>query len=414
MKKLSASNSLLLVKHRYTLTRNFSVCLFIRIVIGDGTQPRSHDITDEPTGDHDSSNIHPSETDEASEIDEASETDEVTGSDGNHSLVDILAINTTVYITGDLHIAEDLLTQEIDIGGNTHNSYGNRSVSIAIQPSLLGYISKGIAPCGNKQLWDAMEAFELAFIFSDRDPITVSLLLLIKAVALFDASHRNEAMRRVQDLTTAYQHSDTCRVVNSYLCVQLAILAFEDGQYIEDDRLNDSITDITDLFSRRALFEPRLKIFTPLFGWDLNSLWQTINQRRWDGCDAAKDSDLEWSTGGCFGVVDNLNIDFWGTNSIPAGAAHSADIFARGAYEDDAQSVDEDDAQSAYESAPKSPVDDPPPGEKEPDGLDFQSRALRLIVRLGQPFGAAVEWGVQEGRFGSQHHRTGQGHSFCW
>ncbi|KAG0691977.1 hypothetical protein DFH29DRAFT_861352 [Suillus ampliporus] len=165
-----------------------------------------------------------------------------------------------------------------------------------------------------------MEAFDLAFIYSNRDPITVDLLFLIKAVALFNANRHDEAMRRVQDLSIAYQHSDTlpCSVVNSYLHVQLAMIAFEDGRYSEAaDQLDDSIPCITDLFSRRTLFEPRLKIFTVLFGWNLDSLWQTVNQRRCEAflCadrvieavesyqymvnmieEAAKPSYLEWST----------------------------------------------------------------------------------------------------------------------
>ncbi|KAG2743979.1 hypothetical protein P692DRAFT_20744842 [Suillus brevipes Sb2] len=126
------------------------------------------------------------------------------------------------FIGGDLHTVEDLLTQEIDADDNNHNSYANRSVvrarnsewdnalqdavkSVAIRPSLLGYISHGIALCGKQQLWDAMEAFDLAFVFSNRDPIIIDLLLLIKAISLFNANHHDEAMRRVRDLT---QHSD--------------------------------------------------------------------------------------------------------------------------------------------------------------------------------------------------------------
>jgi len=99
----------------------------------------------------------------------------------------------------------------------------------------MGYISKGISLSGKEQL-KAMEAFDLAFVFSDREPITIDLLLLIKvlltlfsvrctktlmlfisqAIVLFNASHHDEAMRRVQDLATACQHSDPlpCSVVN--------------------------------------------------------------------------------------------------------------------------------------------------------------------------------------------------------
>ncbi|KAG1786940.1 uncharacterized protein HD556DRAFT_1006392 [Suillus plorans] len=259
--------------------------------------------------------------------------------DDQDSLFDIFAIKKTVRNSGDLHIIEDILTHEIDFDedDNRRDTYANRSIvrarksewddalqdavrSIAIQPSLLGYISKGIALCGNKQLWDAMEAFDSAFVFSNSDPNIINLLLLIKAIALFYAGRYDEAVRRVEDLTTASQHSDPipCNVVNSYLRVQLAVIAFQDGRYSEAaDQLDRSVPSITDLFSSRALFEPRLKIFTVLFGWDLDASWQTVNQIR---CEAwlcadrvieaveshqymmsmidedVKDSDLEWST----------------------------------------------------------------------------------------------------------------------
>jgi hypothetical protein len=47
----------------------------------------------------------------------------------------------------------------------------------------LGYISKAIALCGKKQLWDAMEAFDFAFAFSNSDPNIINLLLLIKVLS---------------------------------------------------------------------------------------------------------------------------------------------------------------------------------------------------------------------------------------
>ncbi|KAG2135248.1 WD40-repeat-containing domain protein [Suillus clintonianus] len=250
---------------------------------------------------------------------------------------DFLAINTTIRDAGYFHTPEELLVQEIDADNNNSDSYANRSIvrarifdwdnalqdavkSISIQPSLMGYISKGIALCGNDQVLDAMEAFDLAFVFSNRDPMNIDLLLLIKAVALFNAGRHDEAMRRVQDLATACQQLDTlsCRVVEAYLLVQLATIDFQSGQYNEAaDQFTANINTITRLFLHAALLEPRWKIFTLLFGWDFDSLWQTVNQRRCDSLlragrlteaveshqymmsrisDAAKDSCLEWST----------------------------------------------------------------------------------------------------------------------
>ncbi|KAG1758398.1 hypothetical protein EDD22DRAFT_196372 [Suillus occidentalis] len=144
--------------------------------------------------------------------------------------MEYLAIDTT---TRDAGFLEELPIQEIDADGyHDSESFANRSIvrarifdwdnalqyavkSISVQPSLMGYISKGIALCGNEKLWDAMEAFDLAFLFSNRDPITIDILLLIKAVALFNAGRHDEALRRVQDLASARKHSHTlpCRSV---------------------------------------------------------------------------------------------------------------------------------------------------------------------------------------------------------
>ncbi|KAG2339718.1 hypothetical protein BDR05DRAFT_573204 [Suillus weaverae] len=136
-----------------------------------------------------------------------------------------------------------------------------------------------------------MEAFDLAITFSDRDPVTIDLLLLIKAVVIFNAGRHNEASRRVQRLAIADQCSDVlrCSMVDTYLRVQLAMITFKNRQYNKAaDELTASITTITDLFSPATLLEPRWKIFTLLFGWDFDSLWRTVNQRR---CDALFHAD---------------------------------------------------------------------------------------------------------------------------
>jgi hypothetical protein len=117
-----------------------------------------------------------------------------------------------------------------------------------------------------------------------------------QAVALFNASRHDEAMRRIQELATAYQRSDTlpCSVVNvslssnlmslltlerirqSYLRVQLAIIAFDDGRYSEAaERLSEDIPSITDLFSRGALSEPRMKVFTVVRHYDTTETTST-------------------------------------------------------------------------------------------------------------------------------------------
>jgi hypothetical protein len=93
-----------------------------------------------------------------------------------------------------------------------------------------------------------MEAFDFAFVLSNSDPNIINLLLLIKvlsslfslsvghaktsalfvqAIALFNAGRHNDAVRRVQDLTTAAsQHSNSipCGVVNVSLVPYLTSL----------------------------------------------------------------------------------------------------------------------------------------------------------------------------------------------
>jgi hypothetical protein len=49
----------------------------------------------------------------------------------------------------------------------------------------MGYISKGIAMCGKKQVRDAKQAFDLAFAFANGDSKTNHVLLIIKAGRFF-------------------------------------------------------------------------------------------------------------------------------------------------------------------------------------------------------------------------------------
>src|SRR6267154_2822242 len=97
--------------------------------------------------------------------------------------------------------------------------------SISIQRSLTGYISKGIALCGKMQFQDAMQAFDLAFMFTNSDSKTIHFILLIKAgqfflaylllhhdfqaITLFVANRQEEAMQRVKGLADACPNADT-------------------------------------------------------------------------------------------------------------------------------------------------------------------------------------------------------------
>ncbi|KAG0695826.1 hypothetical protein DFH29DRAFT_1005099 [Suillus ampliporus] len=213
---------------------------------------------------------------------------------------EILAIDTTARnacIAGDLPTAEDMLTQDINIDGNDYNAYANRSFvrarklewdpalhdalkSISIQPSLIGCLSKGIALCGKGQFQDAMKAFDLAFMFVDGDSNITHLLLLIKAIALFNANQHDEAILRVKELAATFPNADTlaCVIVETYLHVQMGIDALDDVPRNDEaaDHFSAAVTNIN--FSSTAAMHSKYEIFVVLFGWNLKSLWQTAHQ----------------------------------------------------------------------------------------------------------------------------------------
>ncbi|KAG2335876.1 hypothetical protein BDR05DRAFT_971340 [Suillus weaverae] len=190
--------------------------------------------------------------------------------------------------------------------------------SISIQPSLMGCISKGIALCGKRQFQDAMKAFDLAFMFVDEDLNKTRLLLLIKAIALFNANQHDEAILRVQELATTRPDATNlaCNIVEAYLHVQLGMNVLDDARHHE--AAGHFIAAVKTInFSSTSAIHSKYDIFVVLFGWDLKSLWLTAHQHQcrslfqagrleetvgsyrhmMDGSDeATKASCLDWST----------------------------------------------------------------------------------------------------------------------
>ncbi|KAG2052487.1 WD40 repeat-like protein [Suillus hirtellus] len=221
------------------------------------------------------------------------------GEDNKISEWAILDITTAcdACLTGDLSIAEDLLTQEIHTKADDFTSYANRSVvmarqhnldhaledaikSVNIRPSLMGFISKGIALCGKGHIREARVAFDVASMFTNQDSETNQFLLLIKAIALFNADQHEEAMLLIEDLAAACPNVDPLprRVVETYLRVQLGIKAF-DGAHHDEAADHFTAAVNSDAFSLKYihLVYPDL---TVLFGWDLESLLLTTHQKR--------------------------------------------------------------------------------------------------------------------------------------
>ncbi|KAG1799936.1 uncharacterized protein HD556DRAFT_1525177 [Suillus plorans] len=229
--------------------------------------------------------------------------------DGNHILSGghdnkisewaILDITTArdACLTGDLSLAEELLTQEIHANANDFTSYANRSFvmarkhnwdnaledaikSLNIRPSLIGFISKGIALCGKGHVWEARVAFDVASMFTNQNSETNQFLLLIKAIALFNADQHEEAMLLIKDLDAACPNVDPLarRVVETYLCVQLGIKAFDSACHDEAaDHFTAAVN--SEAFSSKYIHVPYQDL-TVLFGWDLKYLLLTTHQQR--------------------------------------------------------------------------------------------------------------------------------------
>ncbi|KAG2342512.1 hypothetical protein BDR05DRAFT_1060241 [Suillus weaverae] len=250
-----------------------------------------------------------------------------------------LAITTArdACIARDLSTAEELLTQDIHKHPSDDTSYAHRSFvrarkldwdhalkdaikSISIQPSLTGFISKGISLCGQGHIREARAAFDVASMFTNQDSKTNLFLLLTKAIALFNADQHEEAMLLIKELTAACPTTDLlgCRVVETYLRIQLGINAFDGGRH---DEAADHFTSAVSSGAFSSKFMPKIyEDLTVLFSWDLKSLYLTAHQKRcqaflsagkpdeafeayqymMDAIDeSAKASCLDWSNGKC-------------------------------------------------------------------------------------------------------------------
>ncbi|KAG2752872.1 hypothetical protein P692DRAFT_201742294 [Suillus brevipes Sb2] len=212
----------------------------------------------------------------------------------------IFAMTTAVrnaFISGDFPIAEQLLTQDIEADPKNYASYANRSfvmmrlldwdralhdatMSVNIQASFIGYISKGIALCGKMQVWDAMKVFDLAFTFAEGDSKMAHRLFLIKAIAMFNAKMDEESVFPVQELA-ARPNPDpvACRIVEAYMRVQLGNIAMDSDLHKEAaDHFTAAVTAGAS-FATLDIHSTHME-FVLLFGWDLKSLWQIANQQR--------------------------------------------------------------------------------------------------------------------------------------
>lgn len=101
----------------------------------------------------------------------------------------------------------------------------------------------------------------------------------MQAIALFNADQSEDAILRVQELAASCPDADTlaCGIVEAYLRVQLGIDALDGARYNEAaDHLAAAVHGGS-CWSKSTL-QSQYKDLVVLFGWDLESLWQTANE----------------------------------------------------------------------------------------------------------------------------------------
>ncbi|KAG2362679.1 hypothetical protein BDR07DRAFT_1376328 [Suillus spraguei] len=197
--------------------------------------------------------------------------------------------------------------------------------SISIQPSLMGYISKGIALCRKGLVWDARAAFNVAFMY------TVHFLLLIKAITLFNADKHEEVNLLLKELAAGCPNADTCAcyIVQAYLRVQLRIKALTDARH--DEAVDQFITAVNSSnFSSRSPIHLIYEDLVVLFGWDLKSLWQTACQKQCDALlQAGKLQEAMKSYQYMMALSDeNTKADFLDWSNSKSGVPNAIDLYS--------------------------------------------------------------------------------------
>jgi hypothetical protein len=103
----------------------------------------------------------------------------------------------------------------------------------------------------------------------------------LQAIALFNANKHEEAMLRVKELATDFPDIDpvACRVVETYLRVQLGTIALNSWLHKLEavDHFTSAVRSSAD-FSKLQIHHT-YGDFIVLFGWDLESLWQTSRKQ---------------------------------------------------------------------------------------------------------------------------------------
>jgi WD40 repeat protein len=152
--------------------------------------------------------------------------------------------------------------------------------SITIQKSLIGYLAKAIAHFGMKQTREANVAFDLALRFTVGDSAAHHLLVLIRAIATFNAGAYEDALMYVNDMAEVSFDADLliCQIVQVYFYAELAFAASKSNNRDKANEYIDLAIQIANSCYLQTMDFSIYKEFLVIFGWNLNTLWHTVKR----------------------------------------------------------------------------------------------------------------------------------------
>ncbi|KAF8547157.1 WD40 repeat-like protein [Imleria badia] len=152
--------------------------------------------------------------------------------------------------------------------------------STKVQRSVIGYIAHAIAYLGNGDHESAMRVFDL--VYSAGLSSENNLLLLIKAIILFECGKHDDAILRVGDLIDIVDGQSIYITVRAQMFLQLGIMSMRRG---DNERA-------IELFNRAQVAipfrrGPPLVLISLIFGWDFDRLVPAIQLQLYKAIHAA-------------------------------------------------------------------------------------------------------------------------------
>ncbi|KAF8436010.1 hypothetical protein L210DRAFT_3549851 [Boletus edulis BED1] len=147
-------------------------------------------------------------------------------------------------------------------------------------PSVIAFLAKSVAHVGKGEKDKAYRACDIAFEHFHSSHVT--FLLLIKAIIVFMAGERPDAISRVDDLIATVSFNSTCYVVQAYMYLLLGNSQMECGDH---DGAIQSFECAR--VQNRDYLGPPFSAISLITGWKFSNLDITILQRLCEALDAA-------------------------------------------------------------------------------------------------------------------------------